>query len=106
MAAAASPAAQRSYDVVVFGATGFTGRLACEYLAKRREKPSLRWAIAGRNEAKLHEVRRFLETIDPACANVGTIEARADDPSSLERMAKQTRVVLTTVGPYAEHGEP
>ncbi|MEO7092789.1 MAG: saccharopine dehydrogenase NADP-binding domain-containing protein [Polyangiales bacterium] len=106
MAAASSPADNRSYDVVVFGATGFTGRLACEYLARRREQPALRWAIAGRNEAKLHEVRRVLEGIDPACANVGTIEARADDPGSLERMAKQTRVVLTTVGPYAEHGEP
>ena len=106
MAPAASPAAPRSYDVVVFGATGFTGRLACEYLAKRREQPPIRWAIAGRNESKLHEVRRLLEAIDPACSKVGILEASVADPASLERMAKQTRVVLTTVGPYAEHGEP
>ena len=106
MAAAPAPSETRPYDVVVFGATGFTGRLACEYLARRREQPALRWAIAGRNESKLHEVRRMLEAIDPACAHVGTIEARVDDPASLERMAKLTRVVLTTVGPYAEHGEP
>jgi short subunit dehydrogenase-like uncharacterized protein len=106
MAAAPLPTDPRSYDVVVFGATGFTGRLVCEYLARRREQPALRWAIAGRNEAKLHEVRRMLEQIDASAASVGTIEARVDDPASLERMARQTRVVLTTVGPYAEHGEP
>jgi short subunit dehydrogenase-like uncharacterized protein len=51
-------------------------------------------------------VKAELEAIDPACASVGVVEAQAGDPASLERMAREARVVLTTVGPYAEHGEP
>jgi short subunit dehydrogenase-like uncharacterized protein len=96
----------RTYDVIVFGATGFTGRLAAEYLARKTRGLALRWAIAGRNAARLGEVKAALGAIDQACADVGVIEASADDPASLEAMARQTRVVLTTVGPYAEHGEP
>jgi short subunit dehydrogenase-like uncharacterized protein len=97
---------QRSYDVVVFGATGFTGRLAAEYLARKGLEKPLRWAIAGRSAARLGEVKAALVAVDPACASLGVIEASSGDAASLERMAAQTRVVLTTVGPYAEHGEP
>lgn len=99
-------ASERSYDVVVFGATGFTGRLAAEYLARRGLETPIRWAIAGRSAARLAEVRAALAQINPAYASLGTIEASSGDPASLERMAAQTRVILTTVGPYAEHGEP
>ncbi len=95
----------RALDLVVFGATGFTGKLAAEYLAARKDA-SLRWAIAGRSKAKLEEVKRALVAIDPACSAVEVIEARSDDPSSLAAMTAKARVVLTTVGPYAEHGEP
>lgn len=96
----------RPYDLIVFGATGFTGRLAAEYLARKGIASPLRWAIAGRNADKLAQVKAALEAIDPACAAVGVIEARAGDAGSLGEMARQARVVLTTVGPYAEHGEP
>ncbi len=96
----------RSFDVVVFGATGFTGRLACEYLARKMGAAPFRWAIAGRNRGKLEEVKKALEAIDPACAAVGVLEASVDDRPSLSRMAKETQVVLTTVGPYARHGMP
>jgi len=97
---------ERSYDVVVFGATGFTGRLAAEYLARKHSEEPFRWAIAGRSAARLAEVKAALTAIDPACASLGVLEATSNDPASLERLAAQTRVVLTTVGPYAEHGEP
>ena len=97
---------ERSYAIVVFGATGFTGRLAAEYLARKGREEPLRWAIAGRSAAKLAEVKAALTAIDPACASLGVLEATSNDPASLSRMAAQTRVVLTTVGPYAEHGEP
>jgi short subunit dehydrogenase-like uncharacterized protein len=96
----------RPYDVIVFGATGFTGRLTAEYLAQKGKDSAVRWAIAGRSAARLAEIKAALEAIDPSAANVGILEASADDPASLERMARSTRVVLTTVGPYAEHGEP
>ena len=97
---------QRSYDVIVFGATGFTGKLAAEYLARRVHEKPLRWAIAGRSAARLAEVKAALVAVEPTCGALSLIEASSSDPASLERMAAQARVVLTTVGPYAEHGEP
>ncbi|HSN98603.1 MAG TPA: saccharopine dehydrogenase NADP-binding domain-containing protein [Candidatus Nanopelagicales bacterium] len=92
----------REYDVIVFGATGFTGRLVAEHLARRAASPGFRWAIAGRSADKLAHVKSELE----APGEVGIIEADAGDPASLARMAQRTRVVLSTVGPYARHGEP
>ncbi|WP_437693405.1 saccharopine dehydrogenase family protein [Sorangium sp. So ce176] len=104
----------RTYDVIVFGATGFTGRLVAEYLATKGKDSSageaaarpVRWAIAGRNAGRLAEVKAAMEAIDPACSEVGVIEATSEDAASLERMASQARVVLTTVGPYSTRGEP
>ncbi|WP_437683072.1 saccharopine dehydrogenase family protein [Sorangium sp. So ce131] len=104
----------RTYDVIVFGATGFTGRLVAEYLAEKSRDAAaeaaaarpFRWAIAGRSAARLAEVKAALEAIDPACASLGVIEASSEDAASLERMAGEGRVVLTTVGPYADRGEP
>jgi short subunit dehydrogenase-like uncharacterized protein len=95
----------RSYDIVVLGATGFTGVLTAEYLA--RNAPSdCRWAIAGRSEAKLAGVRDRLAAIDPALAELPLITADVTDPASLKELAESARVVVTTVGPYLEHGEP
>ncbi|WP_437718670.1 saccharopine dehydrogenase NADP-binding domain-containing protein [Sorangium sp. So ce448] len=104
----------RAYDVIVFGATGFTGRLVAEYLATKgkdasargAEERPIRWAIAGRNAGRLAEVKAAMEAIDPACSSLGVIEAASDDAASLERMARQARVVITTVGPYTALGEP
>ena len=94
------------FDIVVFGATGFTGRLVAEYLARKMKHQPLRWAIAGRNIAKLEDVKKGLLAMDPACAGVEIIVASVDDPDSLARMAARTRVLITTVGPYATFGEP
>lgn len=95
----------RPFDVVVFGATGFTGGLVAEYLAEKARGGVFRWALAGRSKAKLEDVLQRVRAIDPE-AQPGLLEARSDDDASLERMAASCRVVLTTVGPYALHGEP
>ncbi|MCA9691030.1 MAG: saccharopine dehydrogenase NADP-binding domain-containing protein [Myxococcales bacterium] len=96
--------ATRPFDIVVFGATGFTGQLVCEYLARNTDPGTTRWAIAGRSREKLEGVRRRLAELDPRCAALELLEARSDDRPSLDDMAARARVVLTTVGPYALHG--
>ncbi|HKP61895.1 MAG TPA: saccharopine dehydrogenase NADP-binding domain-containing protein [Polyangiales bacterium] len=95
----------REYDLLVFGATGFTGGLTAEYLAKNAPA-GLRWAIGGRSATKLAAVKARLCAINPACAAVGCVEASVDDLESLQRMAGKTRVLLTTVGPFIDYGEP
>ncbi len=95
----------RSFDVVLFGATGFTGRLVAEYVAKHYAR-DLVWAIAGRNRAKLEAVRMDLARIEPGLASLEILVADSADLGSLEAVARSTRVVCTTVGPYATHGGP
>ncbi|HUQ14023.1 MAG TPA: saccharopine dehydrogenase NADP-binding domain-containing protein, partial [Novosphingobium sp.] len=87
-----------------YGATGYTGRLVAEYLAThyRGRADAPEWAMAGRDRAKLEEVRDLVG----APAETPLIVADADDPASLKGMVGQTRVVLTTVGPYQLYGEP
>ena len=97
--------ASRPYDVVLFGATGYTGGLTAEYLAAHAPA-NARWALAGRNAAKLEAVRTRLAAINPACARLDLLAADAGDPASLQKVAQSTRVVITTVGPYILHGEP
>jgi len=92
--------AEREFDVVVFGATGFTGRLVAEYLAA--EHGAISWAMAGRSAAKLAEVRDLIG----APADTPLIVADSADDASLAAMAARTRAVITTVGPYQLFGEP
>lgn len=92
----------RAHDVVVFGATGFTGRLVAEYL-REHGSPELRWALAGRDRAKLERVREALE--GPA-APPNLVLADVADARSLQAMASSARVVVTTVGPYVRYGDP
>ncbi len=96
--------ADRRYDLVLFGATGFTGRLVAEYLARHAAGTSLAWALGGRNAAKLERVRAELAAIDAACAELPIVEADALDAAAMARVVAQTRVVCTTVGPYAQYG--
>ena len=95
----------REHDIVLLGATGFTGGLTAEYLV-RHAPAGLRWALAGRNTAKLEAVRDRLAEIDPAAADLPLLHADSADPASLADVAASTKVVITTVGPYLEHGEP
>lgn len=96
----------RDFDVVVYGATGFTGQLVAEYMARKGEVPPERWALAGRNPSKLEGVRADVAKIDERLASMALVEASADDPTSLRAMAARTKVVLTTVGPFIRYGEP
>ncbi|MFE9444178.1 saccharopine dehydrogenase family protein [Streptomyces sp. NPDC006602] len=90
----------RPYDIVLFGATGFVGTLTAEYLAAHAPE-GLRWAIAGRDEVKLHRLREGL----PGGTEVGVLRADVSDPASLRELAEHARVVATTVGPYVTYGE-
>lgn len=95
----------RTYDIVLFGATGFTGGLTAEYLAKHAPA-ECRWALAGRNRSKLEAVRERLAAINPACGKLPLLHAEIDDQGSLNELAASTRSVITTVGPYLSYGEP
>ncbi len=90
----------REFDIIVYGATGFTGRLVAEYLAQRY--PDVKWAMGGRSLTKLQEVRDAIG----APAETVLLTANADDPASLEAMVRQAKVIVTTVGPYQLYGEP
>ncbi len=98
--------ADRPFDVALFGATGFTGGLTARYLAEHGPA-GLRWALVGRHRGKLEAVRAGLDGIRrDGLAAPELIEADAGDRASLARLAEATRVLITTVGPYALHGEP
>src|SRR2546423_4747465 len=93
--------ADREYDIVVFGATGFTGALTAEYLVANAPEGA-RLALAGRNQSKLEAVRERIG----APSDLPLLQADVTDADSLRRVASQSRVVITTVGPYILHGEP
>jgi len=95
----------RKFDVVIFGATGFTGGLTAEYLA-RWGGENLRWALAGRNLDKLAAVRQRLVKINPACRALELLQADVADAAAILRVAESAKVVITTVGPYLNFGEP
>lgn len=92
----------REFDVVVQGATGFTGRLVAEYtLRQYGVGGNLRWALAGRSKEKLETVR---DSLGPEAAGLELILADSFDHEALAALASRTKVVLTTVGPYALYG--
>lgn len=93
----------KRYDVVLFGATGFTGGLVAEYLARAHTPTPMRWALAGRDRAKLEQVRARL---GPQAREVALLRAESEDEASLRAMARDARVVISTVGPYNQTGEP
>src|SRR5690348_16541306 len=89
------------FDIVVYGATGFTGRLVAEYLATHyRDDKRLKWAMAGRSLDKLAQVRDEIG----AAADTPLLAADSSDPASLQAMIAQTKLVISTVGPYQLYG--
>ncbi|KAA0913529.1 saccharopine dehydrogenase family protein [Psychrobacter sp. ANT_WB68] len=97
---------KRSYAVVLYGATSFVGQITAHYLteflsnAKDKNGSNVTWAIAGRDEEKLNELKSKL------ASKVDIIIANSDDVASLDNMTKQTQVIISTVGPYLKYGEP
>ncbi|MDG1943677.1 MAG: saccharopine dehydrogenase NADP-binding domain-containing protein [Halioglobus sp.] len=98
--------ANREFDVIVWGATGFTGQLVVEYLVQTYGvSGDLRWAIAGRNRSKLESVRQSCLSA-AECDQLPILIADSNDTASLASLVRQTRVMCTTVGPYAKFGTP
>jgi hypothetical protein len=92
----------QEFDVIVYGASGFTGKLVAEHLLNTYgAEGEIRWAIAGRDEEKLKAVRTELN----APFSLPIIIAGANDSGALDALAHRTRVVITTVGPYQRYGE-
>ncbi len=95
----------RSYDLALFGATGFTGGLTADYLAANAPA-EMRWALVGRSRPKLEVVAARLAAANPAAPAPALLVADAADAAALAAVAESARVVLTTVGPYLLHGAP
>jgi short subunit dehydrogenase-like uncharacterized protein len=92
---------EREFDVVVFGASGYTGKLVAEYIqSEYGENGSVKWAIAGRNREKLEGIREELGL----SADLSILEVDSNDQGSLNAMTSSTKCVLTTVGPYQLYG--
>ncbi len=100
---------ERPYDIVLFGATGFTGELTATYLAEQAPADA-RWALAGRSLSKLEGVRARVAAAVPGrsdtLADLPLLLADSTDPASLREIASSTRVIVTTVGPYLKYGDP
>jgi len=90
-----------AFDVVVFGASGYTGRLVAEYLSREYGDDDLSWAMAGRSLEKLTAVREEMGIND----NIALLEADIADADSVRRMVQACKVLITTVGPYQLYGE-
>ncbi len=86
----------REFDVIIWGASGFTGRIATNYMHAQYGEGNVSWAIAGRNQAKLDSVRNQRD--------IDVLIAESDDEESLRELVQKTKVLLTTVGPYTKYG--
>ncbi|MDX6716965.1 MAG: hypothetical protein QOH30_3523 [Baekduia sp.] len=100
---AATPPAAGRLDLALLGATGFTGALTAAEIAARAPE-DLRWALAGRSAAKLEDVRARVAAAHPDAPLPELIVADVSDPASLAALARATRVLTSTVGPYVLHG--
>ncbi len=90
---------KREFDIILLGASGFTGRLVAEYFISRYSDDSLKWAMAGRNKQKLEEVRSSINA-----DHIPIIIADSMDQDSIDAMVSKAKVICTTVGPYAKYG--
>lgn len=87
---------QREFDIIIWGATGFTGKLVTDYMAQNYSAGNLKWAIAGRNREKLTQTLNGRD--------IEIFVADSHDQNAMNELARKTRVMLTTVGPYARYG--
>ncbi|KRX09222.1 hypothetical protein PPERSA_05891 [Pseudocohnilembus persalinus] len=96
------PSDQRQFDLVVYGATGYTGKLVAQYIAKNYE--NLKWAIAGRSATRLENVRSQLAKENPQLEQLPIIVADSSNVDQLTKMINDTRVLISTVGPFSLYG--
>ena len=94
----ASDKTGREFDLILYGATGFTGTLAAQYIAKQYGVQDFKWAIAGRRRQALEDVKEKLVSINPALRSLPIILADSEDESSIQAMVKSAKVVITTAG--------
>ena len=116
---------KRPYAIVLYGATSFVGKITAHYLAQflaetkdngdTDQSKSVSWAIAGRDQDKLQQLQAELNRVQKASAQknaktdnnkIDIIIANSEDDASLDKMTKQTQVIISTVGPYLKYGEP
>ena len=90
----------KTFDIVVYGATSFVGQIMTRYMQAQFGDGSIRWAIAGRSQDKL---QKLSETI--GLSGIEMLVADASDEAALEAICARTRVVVSTVGPYALYGD-
>lgn len=93
----------RQFDFIVFGATSFVGKILCQYLVEKYPDAEFTWAIAGRSKSKLEALKK---TLGETAQQLTVIVADADDEPQLKAMVSQSKVIVSTVGPYALYGEP
>ena len=86
---------QRDYDIIVWGATGFTGKLVTSYMRQNYSQSNVKWAVAGRNKYKLSSLGLSADNI---------LTANCDNQESIDQLVQKGRVILTAVGPYARYG--
>lgn len=92
----------KEFDLLIFGATSFVGKILCEYLVNEHTEPNLTWAMAGRSESKLRELKVSLGS---KAEDIPTFLADSTDDKSLRQLCEKTSVIISTVGPYALYGE-
>ena len=92
---------ERKYDVVLYGASGFTGKQTVQYFAAHADPSQVRWAIAGRNRQALEAAK---SQAGPQASAIDILVADAQDQDALDKIASQTRVLLSTAGPFALYG--
>jgi short subunit dehydrogenase-like uncharacterized protein len=95
----------REYDITLFGATGFTGKLTAEQLASKRMKEDFSLALSGRNKGKLYSLKFELEKKYPG-SEISIVIADVEEEPSIRKMAESSKVLISTVGPYIQYGEP
>ncbi|KAK9829269.1 hypothetical protein WJX72_004892 [[Myrmecia] bisecta] len=96
----------RPFHIVVWGATGFVGKLVCEHLARDYQGEGIQWALAGRNKSKLEAVREEISAIDPSLKTLDILLGDIKDEASLDALVSQTQVLLATAGPFARLATP
>lgn len=100
-------ASQRQFSLVLWGSSGFTGRLVAEHLMKSYGNQGIRWAMAGRNKEKLEDIRNSLARKYEIDENsIPILVGDIDNPASLDSIASNTDVIISTAGPFAKYGTP